>query len=86
MVYPILIVAISDKSKWPASALGIYRFWRDLAYAAAALCTFLLLGQGNMVQLLILLIALLIKAQAIVQLYYFEKNKPEKHKTQNNSY
>jgi MFS family permease len=39
MVYPALIAAVSDHAHptWRASALGTYRFWRDMGYAAGAL-------------------------------------------------
>jgi len=39
MVYPTLLALVSDASgpAWRSSALGIYRFWRDLGYAAGAL-------------------------------------------------
>jgi len=39
MVYPTLIAVVSDASEpaWRARALGVYRFWRDIGYAAGAL-------------------------------------------------
>jgi MFS family permease len=39
MVYPTLLAAIGDvaQASWRASALGAYRFWRDLGYAFGAL-------------------------------------------------
>jgi MFS family permease len=39
MVYPTLLAAIGDVSHptWRASAMGAYRFWRDLGYALGAL-------------------------------------------------
>lgn len=39
MVYPTLLAAISDVAdpSWRASAVGVYRLWRDLGYAAGAL-------------------------------------------------
>jgi MFS family permease len=39
MVYPTLLAAISDVAhpSWRGSAVGIYRFWRDLGYAVGAL-------------------------------------------------
>jgi MFS family permease len=39
MVYPTLLAAIGDVAHpaWRASAVGIYRFWRDLGYAIGAL-------------------------------------------------
>jgi MFS family permease len=39
MVYPTLLAVIADVAEpgWRASALGIYRLWRDLGFAAGAL-------------------------------------------------
>jgi MFS family permease len=39
MVYPTLLAAISDLAhpSWRASALGVYRLWRDTGYAFGAL-------------------------------------------------
>jgi MFS family permease len=39
MVYPTLLAAIGDVARpdWRASAVGIYRLWRDFGYAAGAL-------------------------------------------------
>ncbi|MFP8882820.1 MFS transporter [Streptomyces mangrovi] len=39
MVYPALIASVSDHAHpaWRANALGTYRFWRDVGYAAGAL-------------------------------------------------
>ncbi len=38
MVYPTLIASIGDVAhpSWRASAIGVYRLWRDLGYAAGA--------------------------------------------------
>jgi MFS family permease len=38
MVYPTLLAGISDIAApaWRASAIGVYRFWRDLGYAIGA--------------------------------------------------
>jgi MFS family permease len=38
MVYPILLAAVSDVAypTWRASAVGVYRLWRDLGYAGGA--------------------------------------------------
>jgi MFS family permease len=38
MVYPTLLAAIGDVAhpSWRASAVGVYRLWRDLGYAAGA--------------------------------------------------
>ena len=39
MVYPTLLAAIGDVAhpSWRGTALGVYRFWRDLGYAGGAL-------------------------------------------------
>jgi len=39
MVYPVLLAVIGDVAhpKWRATAMGAYRFWRDLGYAIGAL-------------------------------------------------
>jgi MFS family permease len=39
MVYPTLLAAVGDVAhpEWRASAVGVYRFWRDLGYAMGAL-------------------------------------------------
>lgn len=39
MVYPALLAAVGDFThpSWRASAVGAYRFWRDLGYAAGAI-------------------------------------------------
>jgi MFS family permease len=39
MVYPTLLAAIGDVAhpSWRSSAVGVYRFWRDLGYAIGAL-------------------------------------------------
>jgi MFS family permease len=39
MVYPTLLAAIGDVAQpaWRASAVGVYRLWRDMGYAAGAL-------------------------------------------------
>jgi MFS family permease len=41
MVYPTLLAAIGDVAhpSWRASAVGVYRLWRDLGYVAGALLT-----------------------------------------------
>jgi MFS family permease len=44
MVYPTLLAAIGDAAQpaWRASAVGVYRLWRDLGYAFGAILSGLL--------------------------------------------
>ena len=46
MVYPALIASVADHThpSWRAQGLGVYRFWRDLGYAAGAAVAGLLAG------------------------------------------
>ena len=39
LVYPTLLAVVGDVAhpKWRGSAVGFYRFWRDIGYAAGAL-------------------------------------------------
>ena len=39
MVYPTLLAAVADVAdpSWRGSALGVYRMWRDLGFAAGAI-------------------------------------------------
>jgi MFS family permease len=51
LVYPTLLAAIADvvDPGWRASAMGVYRFWRDLGYAVGAVLAGVLadfLGSG----------------------------------------
>ena len=51
MVYPTLLAAIGDVAHptWRASAVGVYRFWRDLGFAVGGLLAGIvadLLGMG----------------------------------------
>ncbi len=49
MVYPTLLAAISDVAhpEWRASAVGVYRLWRDSGYAVGALASGLLADAFN---------------------------------------
>jgi hypothetical protein len=49
LVYPTLLAAISDVAHpdWRASAVGVYRLWRDGGYAAGALVSGLLADAGD---------------------------------------
>ena len=52
LLYPTLIAAIGDIShpSWRGSALGVYRFWRDLGYAIGALAMGLIADATGMLE------------------------------------
>lgn len=59
MVYPTLLAAIGDvaQATWRASAVGVYRLWRDLGYAIGALLAGIVadaLGVGSAIWLVAL--------------------------------
>ena len=49
MVYPTLLAAVSDVAhpEWRASAVGVYRLWRDGGYAVGALLSGILADTGE---------------------------------------
>jgi MFS family permease len=51
LVYPTLLAAVSDVAhpEWRASAVGVYRLWRDGGYALGALLSGVLADIGNSV-------------------------------------
>jgi len=50
MVYPTLLAAVADVADpaWRGSAVGVYRLWRDLGFAAGALVAGLLADRFGM--------------------------------------
>jgi len=50
MVYPVLLAAIGDVSNpaWRASAVGVYRLWRDAGFVAGALLTGIIADAAGM--------------------------------------
>jgi MFS family permease len=52
LLYPTLIAAMGDIShpSWRGSALGVYRFWRDLGYAIGALAMGLIADASGMLE------------------------------------
>ena len=51
LVYPTLLAAVSDvaRPEWRASAVGVYRLWRDGGYAVGALLSGILADAGDAV-------------------------------------
>jgi MFS family permease len=67
MVYPTLLAAIGDVAhpSWRASAVGVYRLWRDLGYAVGALLAGLTADAFG-IQAAMLLVAVLTMASGAV--------------------
>lgn len=67
MVYPTLLAAVGDVAHpaWRASALGVYRFWRDLGFAVGALLAGAIAGLAGF-QSAIAAVAFLAFASALV--------------------
>jgi MFS family permease len=77
MVYPTLLAAVGDVAhpSWRASAVGVYRLWRDLGYAVGAVlagATADLLGVGSAVWL----VAALTLASGVVSLFRMSETAP----------
>ncbi len=49
LVYPTLLAAVGDVAhpSWRASAVGVYRLWRDLGFAVGALLTGIIADLAN---------------------------------------
>jgi len=70
LMYPTAIASLSDQTDpvWRATGLGVYRFWRDMGYAAGALSSGLIADYAGMksailsVAVVCLLSALLVAA------------------------
>ena len=74
MVYPTFLAAMSDLAhpQWRASALGVYRLWRDSGYAYGALLGGVLADLFS-IQIAVLIIAVLtVLSGAITALFLLE--------------
>jgi MFS family permease len=69
LVYPTLLAAVSDRAHpaWRASAVGVYRLWRDLGYAAGGLLVGIVADAIDM-QAAIIAVATLTAASGVIVL------------------
>jgi len=60
MVYPTLLAAVADVAEpsWRGSALGVYRMWRDLGFAAGAILVGVLADAAGMTTAIVVVAAL----------------------------
>jgi MFS family permease len=70
MVYPTLLAAISDVAhpSWRASAVGIYRLWRDMGYALGALLAGLIVDSFGVDEAMLTIAALTFGSGLLVAL------------------
>jgi MFS family permease len=78
MVYPVLLAAISDVAHpaWRASAMGVYRFWRDLGYAVGALLAGVIADLVGMAMAIHVIAALTLLSGIVVALRMYETHRP----------
>jgi MFS family permease len=76
MVYPALIASISDHAHptWRANALGTYRFWRDIGYAAGALVAGIIADVLNL-EATIVAAAVLTAGSGLLAAYWITENR-----------
>jgi MFS family permease len=74
MVYPTLLAAISDVAhpSWRASAVGVYRLWRDLGFAVGALLAGLVADLAGMVAAVWVIAALTAASGLVVAVRMYE--------------
>lgn len=77
MVYPTLLAAVADRAgpAWRASAMGVYRLWRDLGFAAGAIVAGVLADAFGM-SAAIWAVAALTAAAGVVVLRRMEETRP----------
>lgn len=78
MVYPTLLAAIGDVAhpSWRASAVGVYRLWRDLGYAFGAIIAGLIADLFGLSQAALVVAALTLASGMIVALRMKETRRP----------
>jgi len=68
LVYPTLLAAVGDVARpdWRASAVGVYRFWRDVGYAVGALLAGMLADLFGMEVAIVAIAALTLASGGVV--------------------
>ena len=76
MVYPTLLAAVSDASypAWRATAVGVYRLWRDLGYALGAILSGILADEFGVDSAILLVGTLTFISGGIVAIKFQETN------------
>jgi MFS family permease len=78
MVYPTLLAAIGDVAhpSWRASAMGVYRLWRDAGYALGALLAGLLADRFGLTSALWAIAGLTAASGLVVAVRMYETHRP----------
>jgi MFS family permease len=78
MLYPNLSAAVADIAhpSWRASAIGIYRFWRDLGYGIGALCLGAAAALGGRVESAFWFVAIAMGLSGLVLYHWGEETHP----------
>jgi MFS family permease len=81
LVYPTLLAAIADVAdpSWRASAVGVYRLWRDLGFAAGAIVAGVIADAAGMVSA-IAVVAVLTAASGFVVLARMRETGPTRRR------
>lgn len=80
MVYPTLLAAIGDVAhpEWRASAVGVYRFWRDMGYAIGALLAGIIADFFGGVQMAIMAVGAITFISGVVVLFSMKETLAKK--------
>ena len=78
MLYPNLSAAVADIAhpNWRASAIGIYRFWRDLGYGIGALALGAAAALGGRIESAFWFVAIAMLLSGAALLYWGEETNP----------
>jgi MFS family permease len=78
LLYPNLLAAVADIAAptWRGSAIGIYRFWRDLGYAIGALGFALAANLTGHIEVAFWLVAAAMMASGLLLLIWGEETRP----------
>jgi MFS family permease len=78
MVYPTLLAAISDVAhpSWRASAVGVYRLWRDAGFAVGALLAGLVADLAGLEAAIWVIAALTAASGLVVAVRMYETHRP----------
>jgi MFS family permease len=78
MVYPTLLAAVSDVAHpaWRASAVGVYRLWRDAGFAVGALLAGIVADLAGLAAAIWLVAALTGLSGLVVAVRMYETHRP----------